>query len=69
MSCGKLSIGELDGLSDKESAEKVAERFAVVSQEYTKLDREDVRKVASTSGFAKWFVSFFACVDKERYQP
>ena len=33
MSCGKLSIGELDGLSDKELDEKVAERFAVVSQE------------------------------------
>ena len=160
MSCGKLSIGELDGLSDKEAAEKVAERFAAVSQEYTKLDREqlpaflpagrpeevsnlqvfekiknikktkstlsidlpdkirqecaldlaepvaniinsclkdgrfpalwkrewvtpvpkvkpgeviktceDVRKVASTSDFAKCFESFFVCVDNRRYCP
>ena len=40
MSQGKLIICELEGLSDKESAERVAQSFAEVSQEYSKLDRE-----------------------------
>ena len=35
----KLSIRELDGLSDKECAEAVAQSFAAVSQEYEILDR------------------------------
>ena len=39
MSRGKLKIKELDGLSDKECADRVAESFAAVSQEYEKLDR------------------------------
>ena len=40
MSQGKLVISELEGLSDKESAERVAKSFAEVSQEYSRLDRE-----------------------------
>ena len=40
MSQGKLIICELEGLSDKESAERVAPSFAEISQEYSKLDRD-----------------------------
>ena len=36
----KLSIKSLDGLSDRECAERVAESFAAVSIEYSPLDQE-----------------------------
>ena len=35
----KLPIREINGLSDKECAEAVAQSFAAVSQEYVSLDR------------------------------
>ena len=39
MNRGKLTIESLAGLTDKESAEAVAQSFASVSQEYSPLDR------------------------------
>ena len=39
MNRGKLLIKELEGLTDKEGSEAVAQSFASVSQEYSKLDR------------------------------
>ena len=39
MNRGKLFIKELEGLSNSECAEAVAQSFAAVSQEYSKLDR------------------------------
>ena len=42
MNRGKLFIKELEGLTDKECSEAVAQSFATVSQEYSKLDRTEL---------------------------
>ena len=42
MSRGKLEISSLEGLSDKECAEAVAQSFASVSQEYSPLNRSEL---------------------------
>ena len=39
MSRGRLTIKSLEGLSDKDCAEAIAQSFAYVSQEYTPVDR------------------------------
>ena len=39
MDTGKLQIKSLEGLTDQECAEAVAQSFAEVSQEYERLDR------------------------------
>ena len=39
MSRGLLTISSLEGLSDKDCAEAIAQSFAAVSQEYRPVDR------------------------------
>ena len=42
MSRGRLTIKSLEGLSDKDCAEAIAQSFASVSQEYTPLERDQL---------------------------
>ena len=42
MSRGRMTIKSLEGLSDKDCAEAIAQSFASVSQEYTPLDRDQL---------------------------